>query len=94
MGRDKLNDAAEKYFKEESAFRPPCLCKGFVLDAFLAGALWLMTQPLADRLTDEEKERIKAIYFRNVYSVADVQSNFTEKCLIDAIFGKELFNEK
>lgn len=59
--------------------------------SFLKGADWLMQQPLADRLTDEEKEKIKAIYFRNVYSVADVQSNFTEKCLIDAIFDEELF---
>ena len=92
MDRDKLNEAAWEYHKanryEDNPYRVD------IMDAFCHGADWLMKQPLANRLTDEEKEKIKAIYFRNVYSVADVQSNFTEKCLIDAIFGKELFNER
>ena len=101
MDRDKLNDAAEKYFKEESAFRPPCLCKGFVLDAFLAGALWLMTQPLADRLTDEEKEKIKQTYESLCRKISNTElpSDYidcatAQMLLLESIFGKELFNEK
>ena len=92
MDADKLNEAAEEYNRKLGKCRDVTWNEGEY--GFLAGANWLMQQPLADRLTDEEKERIRAIYFRNVYSAADVQSNFTEKCLIDAIFGKELFNEK
>lgn len=80
------NVALEKY--DDSEFRVPnAYC-------FIEGAEWLLSRPLADRLTDNEKEKIKTIYFRSVYSVADVQSNFTEKCLIDAIFGTDLFNKK
>ena len=103
MDADKLNEAAEKYFKEESAFRPPCLCKGFVFDAFLAGAQWLMTQPLADRLTEEEKEKHKATYNRLVALQKealkdhdDFTVNITAAQLgtFTQIFGKELFNEK
>ena len=93
MGRDKLNDAAEKYFKEESAFRPPCLCKGFVLDAFLAGALWLMTQPLADRLTDEEKAELIAD-FNRCKLLANKDYRDGRIVTYANIFGKELFNGK
>ncbi|MDE6534507.1 MAG: hypothetical protein K2K82_00685 [Muribaculaceae bacterium] len=91
MDADKLNEAAGKDWCENVLDRD---LKPITKQAFKRGADWLMQQPLADRLTNEEKEKIKAIYFRNVYSVADVQSNFTEKCLIDAIFGAELFNGK
>ena len=88
MDADKVNEAA---IDNILAHAPDALYDEGFVGGFMACADWLMQQPLSDRLTEEEKERIKAIYFRNVYSVADVQSNFTEKCLIDAIFGEELF---
>lgn len=98
MDADKVNEAAENYSRVVSNAYP-YYATSHNLEyecnkAFQNGANWLMQQPLADRLTDDEKEKIKAIYFRNVYSVADVQSNFTEKCLIGVIFGEELFNGK
>lgn len=40
-----------------------------------------------------EKEKLKAIRFRKVYSAEDIRSKFTEECLIDALFpdlGKEV----
>lgn len=33
-----------------------------------------------------EKEKLRAIRWRKVYSADDVRSKFTEECLIDAIF--------
>lgn len=33
-----------------------------------------------------EKEKLKAIRFRKVYSAEDMRSKFTEECLIDALF--------
>lgn len=92
MEREKLEKASKEAFDNFYA-RDPIMDDTF-RSIFEQGAKWTMSQPLCDRLTDVEKEQIKAIYFRNVYSVADVQSNFTEKCLIDAIFGTELFNEE
>ena len=89
MDADKVNEEAWDYHSDNYFADNPH--REDIMGAFCKGAYWFMQQPLSDRLTDEEKERIKAIYFRNVYSVADVQSNFTEKCLIDAIFGKEIF---
>ena len=101
MDADKLNEAAEKYFKEESAFRPPCLCKGFVFDAFLAGAQWLMTHPLADRMTEEEKERIKKLYLtdeeidgvKSAFGAYPVAAATITKNILEQIFSKEQFNQ-
>lgn len=92
MEKEQLDKASKEAFDNFYA-RDPIMDDTFKF-IFKQGAEWAMSLPLADRLTDNEKEMIKAIYFRSVYSVADVQSNFTEKCLIDAIFGADLFNEK
>lgn len=95
MDADKLNEEAEKYFKEESVFRPPCLCIGFVLDAFHEGANYLMKQPLADRLTNEEKEKIKA-KFNELKSLNSITNDMfvDDTAILEWLFGKELFNEK
>lgn len=56
-------------------------------DGFMKGAEWLMQQPLADRLTDEEKEKIKAIYKREGDSmgletsrIKNAQSQIVQLC--------------
>ena len=33
-----------------------------------------------------EKEKLRAIRWRKVYSAEDIRSKFTEECLIDALF--------
>ena len=53
MDRDKLNEAAK-----EQADYGTHWGWGDRKECFISGAEWLMTQPLADRLTDEEKEKI------------------------------------
>ena len=70
-------------------------------DAFIAGAQWLMQQPLSDRLTDEEKEKIKETYKSLCRKIAnnELPSDYrdcatAQMLLLESIFGKELFNEK
>ena len=67
MDKDKVNAAAWEYHKanryEDNPYRAD------IMDAFCNGASWLMQQPLVDRLTDEEKEKIKAIYKREADSM-------------------------
>ena len=65
--------------------------------SFENGAQWLMQQPLADRLTDEEKEKIKAIYWQAMkdwVSIGEARGYCKVGIAIESIFGKELFNEK
>ena len=60
MDKEKLNDAAEKYNKKLGKCRDVTWNDGEY--GFIAGADWLMQQPLADRLTDEERKKVIEIY--------------------------------
>lgn len=91
MDREKLNEAAHSSYRVfESRI------------AFTRGAEWLMQQPLADRLTEEEKERIKKLYLtdeeiegiKTAFGTYPVAAATISKNMLEQIFGKELFNEK
>lgn len=41
---------------------------------------------LTHRFCLVEKEKLRAIRFRKVYSAEDMRNKFTEECLIDALF--------
>ena len=69
---------------------------------FKQGVNYLMQQPLADRLTEEEKERIKKLYLtdeeiegiKTAFGRYPVAAATISKNMLEQIFGKELFNEK
>ena len=83
MDKDKTIKAAWDYHKTNRYEGNPY--RADIMDAFCNGADWLMKQPLADRLTDEEKEKIRAEYRQDFYP---------QRNLLIALFGKDLFNEK
>lgn len=97
MSRDELNkaaeEAAEKYINASDAF-----CNE-VFDGFIQGASWLMQQPLSERLTKEEKKKIKAImkypqrHTEPIEGTLHFQVIGIQKILTE-IFGKDLFKEK
>ena len=93
MDADKLNEAA---LDNIPAHAPDALYDEGFVGGFMACANWLMQQPLADRLTDEEKERIKG-YMMSIFAFQLCGTNPSceaVKDMIIDIFGKELFNEK
>ena len=98
MDADKLNKAAEEYNKKLGKCRDATWNDGEY--GFIAGAHWLMQQPLSDRLSDEEKEKIRAIYkdYEELETYGEALSDRTAgrmQCFtLEQIFGKELFNEK
>lgn len=109
MDTDKLNEAAEEYAHENAWYPSETSYESDITameesfsDTFKQGASWLMWQPLADRLTDEEKEKIKSEYEHNAEmydlgSVVPATMGTMHKGkveLLESIFGKELFNEK
>ena len=98
MDADKLKAAV-------TARQPYGMCfNSFVKRAFIEGfeqgVKWLMSLPLSDRLTDEEKEKIRAIYkdYEELETYGEALSDRTAgrmQCFtLEQIFGKELFNEK
>ena len=60
---------------------------------FRQGANWLMQQPLADRLTEEEKAELMAD-FNRCKLLANKDYRDGRIVTYANIFGKELFNEK
>lgn len=92
MDANKLNEAAWEYHKsnryEDNPYRAD------IMDAFCNGASWLMQQPLADRLTDEEKERIKAKH-NELKSLNSITNDMfaDDTAILEWLFGKDLFNQ-
>ena len=99
MERDKLNEAASDASDNAVFDSHPW---NNYNEGFIKGASWLMQQPLADRLTDEEKERIKKLYLTDE-EIDDVKSAFgaypvaaatITKNILESIFDKDLFSEE
>lgn len=87
MEREQLEKASKEAFDDFYAFDPISDYQFQLI--FEKGARWAMSQSLADKLSDSEKEMIKAIYTRKVYGAENVEKKFTEECLLEAIFGTE-----
>lgn len=109
MDKDKLIKAAEEYAHENSWYPSETFYESDITameesfsDTFKAGADWLMQQPLADRLTEEEKERIiKKYKFNDEAGLATAirtgemaNKHILMRDLLEDIFGEKLFNEK
>lgn len=56
MDKQKVNEAIWEYQRNNHYENNPY--RADIMDAFGNGAEWLMQQPLSERLTEEEKEKI------------------------------------
>lgn len=103
----------KEYFCESCAYKGDCdLCGGqntafdccecpadSYEDGFKAGASHALSLPLSQRLTDEEREKIKAIRLQFYDKWLNHQDECNEavycavKSILESIFGKELFGE-
>ena len=93
MDADKLNEAANNI----PTHAPDALYDMGYVCGFMDCANWLMQQPLADRLTDEEKEKITEIYWQAMkdwVGIGEARGHCKVGVAIEQIFGEELFNEK
>lgn len=95
MDADKLNEAAKHFAAWETINSTDPNNNYYCKWGFIKGAKWLMSQSLADRLTEEEKERIMQVYrHASCPSNRVTFAGQTVLRLFPSIFGKELFNEK
>lgn len=87
MEKEKLNKAAIiAAANYDNPFDEPAYDKKFY-DGFIASADWLMQQPLYERLTEDEKEKIKKLYKSEVNSmelengrIKNAQSHIEQLC--------------
>lgn len=97
MDKEKINKAAEEYARE-------CWDAGnhHRIAAFKDGAQWLMQQPLCERLTDVEKEKIKAMYAeaclfaedKAACKVEPLSQYYGRKLCFEMVFGKDFLIPK
>lgn len=88
--REKLNEAAEDNIP---AHAPDALYDEGFIDGFTACADWLMQQPLSERLTDAEKEKIREAY-RDYNQIMALPSGRAVCNVLTAIFTPDLFKNK
>ena len=99
MDKDKLNEAADIASNNAVYDSNPW---NMFNDGFKQGANWLMQQPLTDRLTDEEKEKIRELYLtdeeiegvKTAFGAYPVAAATITKNMLEQIFGKELFSNQ
>lgn len=105
MDREKLDKAAKKCATEMWSGEPKgeyivdLVDYDNIIDAFKQGAEWLQSQPISNRLTEEESIRIKAYYeqHKNLEhygkTCADRKAGLRLKIMFEQIFGKEMFEK-
>lgn len=109
MDRDKLNKAAEEarittaisarsdWHHSLDGVNLDVSIDELVESSFVGGADWLMQQPLSERLTDEEKEKIKETYWqaaKDWIGIGDARGYCRTCIAIESIFGADLFKDK
>lgn len=65
-------------------------------DAFMDGAAYIMQLPLSDRLTAEEKERVRKEYWRAArdwIGIGDARGYCRTCIALESIFGADFFKE-
>lgn len=66
-------------------------------DAFKAGAAHVLSLPLSQRLTDEERERVRKMYMQAIkdwIGVGDARGYCRTCIALEEIFGKEMFEKE
>lgn len=89
MNKEKLEKAANDFARGYS-FNDETL-KDCSFYSYVAGARWLQSRPLADRLTEEEREKIKEMYVDLIPLKGNMPGIVGQMILLEDIFGKELF---
>lgn len=86
MEKEKIREVALKKY-DDSEFRiPNAYC-------FIEGAEWLQSRPLAERLTDDEKAKIRALYNGETFGELDFIELVSTRRIFKNLFGPELFEE-
>lgn len=75
MDREKMSEAAD-IASDNAVFESHPW--NVFNDGFIKGAEWLQSQPLSERLTDKEKEKLTP----------------ANRYILEQIFGKEMFENK
>lgn len=89
-----IEEAASEYYLNEVINGDTCDDKDGWTDCFVSGAAAFMQLPLAQRLTAEEKERVRA--YHRLARDGYWECNCADKAVVrvlESIFGSDFFKE-
>lgn len=90
-----IEEAAKEYYLNEVVNGDTCDDKDGWTDCFVSGAEAFMQLPLAQRLTAEEKERVRKEYANTYPLDPDCGvANILIQGVLERIFGKDFFKEE
>ena len=90
-----IEEAANEYYLNEVVNGDTCDDKDGWTDCFVSGAQAFMRLSLSDRLTDEEKERVRKEYANTYPLDPDCGvANILIQGVLERIFGKDFFKEE
>lgn len=84
MEKEKIMEVALEKYKDSEFRSPNAYC-------FIEGAEWLQSRPLAERLTDDEKAKIRALYNGETFGELDFIELVSTRRIFKVLFGPELF---
>ncbi len=103
MDREKLNEVAKEYASMETEdygdIDERTTAYNNCIYGFKAGVQWLLSQPLSERMTEEEKAKICNLYHGSKSFIEDKRCYWFMQLillstisLLESIFGPTLFN--
>lgn len=91
MDREKLNKVARNYAAWETINSSDPNNNYYCVSGFIKGAEWLQLQPLAERLTEDEKKWINERYSYYMSEEPNCYLGSRMRNEYELIFGTELF---
>lgn len=91
-----IEEAANEYYLNEVVNGDTCDDKDGWTDCFVSGAQAFMRLSLRDRLTAEEKERVRKEYWRAArdwIGIGDARGYCRTCIALESIFGADFFKE-
>lgn len=89
-----IEELASEYYLNEVINGDTCDDKDGWTDCFVSGANHLMQLPLADRLTDDEKERVRKLHGASIVANRMFGKDDRAFDALERIFGKGFFKEE
>lgn len=86
MEKKKIRTVALEKYNDSEMRVPNAYC-------FIEGAEWLQSQPLSEKLSDAEIQKIRAFYKGETFGELDFIELASTRRIFENLFGKELFKD-
>ncbi len=86
MEKEKIRTVALEMYNDSEMRVPNAYC-------FIEGAEWMQSQPLSEKLSEAEIQKIRAFYKGETFGELDFIELASTRRIFENLFGKELFKD-